>query len=50
MRAGILAAIGQVEVNGRTIEYLTLDDSYTPEKTIESTNRSSRGRHIPDDR
>ncbi len=39
MRAGILAAIDQVEVNGRTIEYLTLDDSYTPEKTIESTNR-----------
>jgi branched-chain amino acid transport system substrate-binding protein len=38
MRAGILAAIERAEVQGRTIEYLTLDDSYTPAKTIESTN------------
>lgn len=39
MRAGILAAVEGVEVNGRTIEYMTLDDSYTPQKTIESTRQ-----------
>lgn len=39
MRAGILAAIQQAEVNGRKIEYVTLDDSYTPDKTIERTNQ-----------
>lgn len=39
MREGIMAAIRDVKVNGRTIEYLTLDDSYTPTKTIESTKR-----------
>ncbi len=39
MRTGILAAIDEEEVNGRTIEYLTLDDSYTPEKTVASTRQ-----------
>jgi len=39
MRAGILAAVEGVEVNGRTIEYMTLDDSYTPQKTVESTRQ-----------
>lgn len=39
MRNGILAATEQVEVNGRRIEYLTLNDSYTPPKTIQSTNQ-----------
>lgn len=39
MRTGILAAIEDAEVNGRTIDYLTLDDSYTPAKTIESTTQ-----------
>lgn len=39
MRNGILAATEQVEINGRRIEYLTLDDSYTPPKTIQSTNQ-----------
>lgn len=39
MRAGILAAVEQADINGRTIEYLTLDDSYTPAKTIESTKQ-----------
>ncbi|HSH41843.1 MAG TPA: ABC transporter substrate-binding protein [Arenicellales bacterium] len=39
MRAGILAAVDGVEVNGRTIDYMTLDDSYTPEKTIASTRK-----------
>lgn len=39
MRAGILAAIDKAEVAGRTIEFLTLDDSYTPSKTIAGTNQ-----------
>lgn len=39
MRTGILAAINGVEVGGRSIEFLTLDDSYTPTKTIERTNQ-----------
>lgn len=39
MRAGILAAVGNAKVAGRSIEYLTLDDSYTPSKTIASTNQ-----------
>lgn len=39
MRAGILAAVGNAQVAGRSIEYLTLDDSYTPTKTVTSTNQ-----------
>ena len=39
MREGILAAIGKAQVDGRSIEYRTLDDSYTPTKTIASTNQ-----------
>ena len=38
MKAGIEAAIGNQRVNGRRIEFVTLNDSYTPTKTIEATN------------
>lgn len=39
MREGILAAISKAQVDGRSIEYRTLDDSYTPSKTIVATNK-----------
>jgi ABC-type branched-subunit amino acid transport system substrate-binding protein len=38
MKAGIEAAIRNQRVKGRRIEFVTLNDSYTPTKTIEATN------------
>ena len=38
MKAGIQAAIRDQRVKGRRIEFVTLNDSYTPTKTIEATN------------
>jgi len=38
MKAGINAAIRDQRIDGRRIEFLTLNDSYTPTKTIEATN------------
>jgi len=44
MKAGIEAAIRDQRIGGRRIEFLTVNDSYTPSKTIEATNRLlSRG-------
>ena len=37
MKAGIEAAIRNQRVGGRRVEFVTLNDSYTPTKTIEST-------------
>jgi len=38
MQAGINAAFKDALIKDRHIEYITLNDSYTPEKTIKSTN------------
>jgi ABC-type branched-subunit amino acid transport system substrate-binding protein len=38
MKIGIEAAIRNQRVKGRRIEFVTLNDSYTPTKTIEATN------------
>jgi ABC-type branched-subunit amino acid transport system substrate-binding protein len=38
MKAGIEAAIRNQRVKGRRIEFVTLNDSYTPSKTIKATN------------
>lgn len=38
MKAGIEAAIRNQRVKGRRIEFVTVNDSYTPAKTIEATN------------
>lgn len=38
MKAGITAAIRNQRVKNRRIEFVTLNDSYTPAKTIEATN------------
>ncbi len=38
MKAGIEAAIRNQRVKGRRIEFVTLNDSYTPTKTIKATN------------
>jgi ABC-type branched-subunit amino acid transport system substrate-binding protein len=38
MKAGIEAAIRNQRVKGRRVEFVTLNDSYTPAKTIEATN------------
>ncbi len=38
MKAGIEAAIRGQRVKGRRIEFVSLNDSYTPTKTIEATN------------
>lgn len=37
MKAGIEAAIRNQRVGGRRVEFVTLNDSYTPSKTIEAT-------------
>ncbi len=39
MKAGIEAALRGQTVHGRRIEYFTLNDSYTPAKTVEATRR-----------
>ena len=39
MKAGIEAAIAGQRVQGRRIEFVALNDSYTPVKTIEATQR-----------
>ncbi len=39
MRAGIRAAFRGVKVQGKRLEYVTLDDSYTPEMTVKATHR-----------
>ena len=39
MREGISAAFSGQIIAGRRIEYVTLNDSYTPEKTVEATER-----------
>jgi len=38
MRTGIVAAIRGQKVKGKTIKYITLNDSYNPEKSISATN------------
>jgi ABC-type branched-subunit amino acid transport system substrate-binding protein len=38
MKAGIQAALRNQRVKGRRVEFVTLNDSYTPTKTIEATN------------
>lgn len=38
MRKGIVAAIRGQKVKGKTIKYITLNDSYNPEKSISATN------------
>jgi ABC-type branched-subunit amino acid transport system substrate-binding protein len=38
MKAGIAAAIRDQRIEGRRIEFVTLNDSYTPTKTVEATN------------
>jgi branched-chain amino acid transport system substrate-binding protein len=38
MKAGIEAAIRNQRIDGRRIEFVTLNDSYTPTKTIEATS------------
>lgn len=38
MKTGILAAIKNQKVKGRSFQYITLNDSYNPEKTIKATN------------
>ncbi|MGD2171787.1 MAG: ABC transporter substrate-binding protein [Gammaproteobacteria bacterium] len=37
MKDGIMAAFAGKRIKGRTIEYVTLNDSYNPEKTIAAT-------------
>ena len=39
MRDGILAAFAGQKVKGRSLEFVTLNDSYNPAKTIEATNQ-----------
>lgn len=39
MRNGILAAIESASVHDRSIEFLTVDDSYTPSKTVSRTRQ-----------
>jgi len=39
MRDGIMAALKNQKIRGRRIEYVTLNDSYTPQKTIAETNK-----------
>lgn len=39
MKTGIMAAIRGEKVKGKEIEYITLNDSYNPEKTIAATNQ-----------
>ncbi len=44
MKAGIQAAIAGQTIQGKSIEYITANDSYTPTKTIEETqNMVDRG-------
>lgn len=38
MRKGLEAAFKDQAIKGRSIEFITLDDSYTPAKTVESVN------------
>lgn len=38
MKAGIEAALRNQRIKGRRVEFVTLNDSYTPAKTIEATN------------
>jgi len=38
MKTGILAALKNQKVKGRSFQYITLNDSYNPEKTIKATN------------
>lgn len=38
MKAGIEAALRNQRVKGRRVEFVSLNDSYTPTKTIEATN------------
>lgn len=38
MKSGIEAALRGQEVRGRSFEFITLNDSYTPNKTIDATN------------
>jgi len=38
MKLGIEAALRGQQVHGRRLEFITLNDSYTPEKTIDATN------------
>lgn len=38
MKAGIEAALRNQRVKGRRVEFVTLNDSYTPSKTVEATN------------
>jgi len=42
MRDGILAAIDGAEVAGRSIDFLAVNDSYTPSKTVSRTNQLIR--------
>jgi ABC-type branched-subunit amino acid transport system substrate-binding protein len=39
MKAGIEAALKNQTINGHSIRFLTLNDSYNPSKTIKATNR-----------
>ena len=39
MRQGILAALNGQKVKGRSVEYITLNDSYNPTKTVEATQQ-----------
>jgi len=39
MAAGIHAALRNAEINGKRIEYVTLNDSYTPQLTIRATQK-----------
>ncbi|HHL18925.1 MAG TPA: branched-chain amino acid ABC transporter substrate-binding protein [Thiothrix sp.] len=39
MKAGIEAALKDQTINGHRIQFVTLNDSYNPSKTIEATNR-----------
>lgn len=42
MKVGIEAALRGQEVRGRRLEFITLNDSYTPTKTVEATNELIR--------
>lgn len=39
MKDGIMAALAGKRIKGRTIEYVTLNDSYNPDKTIAATRQ-----------
>ena len=39
IKIGIEAAFQDARINKKHIEYITINDSYTPEKTIESTDK-----------